>query len=147
MFWWTGYPQGQLQIGREQGRINNVQAIVDAKRSNSKWPGIYTSTTGILFFGTPFRGAGGLNQTEMLRAIQSQYKYDQIQGSNLNILAPGNEILQDLLDLFFETRQERNLARVACFFEEKPSNVGAIYKGSRTQVGELIFLQGQADEI
>ena len=71
----------------------------------------------------------------MLRAIQSQYEDDQIQGSNLNILAPGNEILLDLLDLFFETRQERNLARVACFFEEKPSNVGAIYKGPRIQVG------------
>ena len=110
------------------------------KRSNSNFPGIYTSTTGILFFGTPFRGAGGLNQTEMLRAIQSQYEDDQIQESNLNILAPGNEILLDLLDLFFETRQERNLARVACFFEEKPSNVGAIYRGPRIQVGGTNFL-------
>ena len=72
----------------------------------------------------------------MLLAIQSQYDDDQIQGSSLNILAPGNETLMDLMELFFETRQEKNMAQVACFFEQKPSNVGAIYKGSRIQVGQ-----------
>ena len=108
---------------------------MDAKRSHNKWPGIYKSTAGMLFFGTPFRGTSGLNQAEILQAIQSQYDDDQIQGSNLNILAPGNETLMDLMDLFFETRQERNMARVACFFEQKPSNVGAIYKGPRIEVG------------
>ena len=89
----------------------------------------------MLFFGTPFRGTGGLNQAEMLQAIQSQYNYDQIQGSNLNTLASGNEPLIDLMDLFFETRKERNIARVAYFFEQKPNNVGAIYKRSRIEVG------------
>lgn len=72
----------------------------------------------------------------MLLAIQSQYDDDQIQGSSLNILAPGNETLMDLMELFFETRQEKNLAHVACFYEQKPSNVGAIYKGSRIQVSQ-----------
>jgi len=120
---------------------------VDAKRSDTKWPGIYKSTTGILFFGTPFRGAGGLNQTEMLQAIQSQYNDGhQIQGSNLNILAPGNETLMDLMDEFFETRQERHIARVACFFEQKPSNVAAIYKGSRVEVGGLVSIPDRADK-
>lgn len=119
---------------------------MDAKRSDNKWPGIYKSTTGILFFGTPFRGAGGLNQTEMLQAIQSQYDDDQIQGSNLNILAAGNETLMDLMDVFFETRQERHIARVACFFEQKPSNVGAIYKGSRVEVGGLVCIPDRADK-
>lgn len=114
--------------------MKSFQAIVDAKRSESKWPGIYHSTCGILFFGTPFRGAEGLNQTELLGAIQSQYESHQVQGSNLNILAPGNETLMDLMDMFFETRQEKNRAHIACFFEQKPSNVGAIYKGPRTQV-------------
>ena len=108
---------------------------MDAKRSDNKWLGIYKSTAGMLFFGTPFRGAGGLNQAEMLQVIRSQYNDDQIQGSNLNILAPGNEALMDLMDLFFENRQERNMARVAYFFEQKPKNVGAIYKRPRIEVG------------
>ena len=109
---------------------------MDAKRVDGKYPGLYQSTVGMLFFGTPFRGAGGLNQAEMIRAIQSQYDDDQIQGSNLNILTAGNETLMDLMDLFFETRQERHMARVACFYEQKPSNVGVIYRGSRIQVRE-----------
>ena len=110
---------------------------MDAKRSYDKWPGTYKSTVGVLFFGTPFRGAGGLNLAEILQAIQSQYVDDQIQASNLNILVPGNETLLDLLDLFFETRQEKNPTRIACFFEEKPSNIGAIYHGPRVQVGRI----------
>lgn len=130
----AGGPQGPSHVGRGRVYINGSQATVDAKRLNSRWAGIYTSTTGLLFFGTPFRGAGGLSQAEMLQAIQSQYEDDQIQASTLNILAPGNKTLGDLLDLFFETRQERNLARVACFFEQKPSNVGAILGGPRMNV-------------
>ena len=90
----------------------------------------------MLFLGTPFRGAGGLTQTGILRAIQSQYQEDQIQGSNLHILAPGNETLLDLMDEFSETRKKRDVALVACFFEQKPSNVGAIYHGPRLQVSE-----------
>ncbi len=82
-----------------------------------------------------------LVEAGILQAIQSQYKEEQIQGSNLNILAPGNETLIDLMDEFSETRTERNIARVACFYEQKPSNVGAIYKGPRLQVSKLVFLQ------
>lgn len=52
----------------------------------------------------------------------------------------------DLMDLFFETRQERNMARVACFFEQKPSNVGAIYRGARIQVGGPTFALDRADK-
>lgn len=105
--------------------------MVDAKRSNAKWPGIFKFTTGTLFFGTPFRGAGGLNPSEMIRAAQRQYENDQVLGENLNVLAPGNESLMDLMDVYFETRQENKKASVACFYEQKPSDVGAILRGSR----------------
>ena len=54
----------------------------------------------------------------------------------MNILAPGNESLTDLMTFFFETRLEKNKAHVACFYEQKPSNVGAILRGSRIQVCE-----------
>ncbi|MCJ1422997.1 hypothetical protein MMC29_000878 [Sticta canariensis] len=110
------------------GRLVVLKAVVDAKHSDSKWDGIYPSICGLLFLGTPFRGAGGLNHMELLRAIQSQYEHDQVQGSNFNILHPGNETLMDLMDTFFETRQQRYKAYLACFFEQKPSNVGTGYK-------------------
>ena len=88
----------------------------------------------MVFFGTPFRGAGGLNQIELLQAAQSQYEEGQIQGGVLNILAPGSESLTDLMTFFFETRQEKNKAHVACFYEQKPSNVGAILGERRIEV-------------
>ena len=111
-----------------------TQAMVDAQRSDAKWPGIFKSTTGMVFFGTPFRGAGGLDQAEMIRAAHSQYEEDQVQGEALNILPPGNESLIDLTTSFFETRQRESKAHIACFFEQKSSNVGAILRGSRIQV-------------
>lgn len=54
--------------------------------------------------------------------------------------------MMDLIDEFFETRQERHIARVACFFEQKPSNIGAIYKGSRVEVGRLVSIPDRADQ-
>ena len=110
--------------------------MVDAQRIDTEWSGIFKSTTGMVFFGTPFRGAGGLDQTEMLLAAHSQYAEDQVQGGVLNILTPGNEILIDLTTYFFETRRGEGKAQVACFFEQKSSNVGAILHGSRIQVSE-----------
>ncbi|KAL8856213.1 MAG: hypothetical protein Q9178_007178 [Gyalolechia marmorata] len=87
----------------------------------------------MVFFGTPFRGAGGLDPTVMLQAAQSQYAEDQIQGAVLNILPPGNESLTDLMTYFLETWQGEGKAYVACFYEQKPSNVGAILGGNRIQ--------------
>ena len=118
--------------------------MVDAQRSDTEWPGIFQSTTGMVFFGTPFRGAGGLNQTEMILAAQSQYGENLVQGAVLNILAPGNENLMDLTTYFFQTRQRKDKASVACFFEQKSSNVGAILRGSPVQVslGDLDIARG-----
>ena len=107
---------------------------MDAKRSEKEWPGTFESATGLLFFGTPFRGSGRLNQVEMIRAAQSQYEDDQVAGENLNILASGNENLMDLMDEYFETREGDHKAHTVCFFELKLSNMGAIPRGSRIQV-------------
>jgi len=87
----------------------------------------------MIFLGTPFRGAGGLDQSELMRAAQSQYQ-QPVQGGVLNILAPGNETLVDLMDQFGQTRKGDTKARIACFFEQKPSNVGAILRGDRVDV-------------
>lgn len=72
----------------------------------------------------------------MIRAAQSQYTEDQVQATVLNILSPGNESLIDLTTNFFETRQGEGKAHIACFFEQKSSNVGAILRDSRIQVSQ-----------
>ncbi|KAG2413353.1 hypothetical protein HFD88_002542 [Aspergillus terreus] len=102
------------------------QAILEAYHYEDEWPGIFHSTTGLLFFGTPFRGAEGLSQVEMIEAALREYDEESIQGEVLQVLAPGNEFLQDLVDKFGRLRSLPNKAEVACFYELRPSNVGAI---------------------
>jgi hypothetical protein len=87
-----------------------------------------------VFFGTPFRGAEGLSQTEMLAAARREYHNDQVQDEVLKILQPGNEFLQELVDRFGKTRKAKHKAHVACFFELKSSNVGTIVGKQRRTV-------------
>jgi predicted RNA-binding protein YlqC (UPF0109 family) len=102
-------------------------------------PSVFTLTTGLLFFGTPFRGAEGMELVEMLEAARTEYQEDEVQMAAFKVLQPGNEFLQELVDQFGETRvssnggQAANNAKVACFYELKPSNVGKIVgKDNRT---------------
>lgn len=75
-----------------------------------------------------------MKQNEMVEAALSQYRPDQVRGESLRILGPGDEFLQDLVDRFLETRLKPNAARVACFYETKSSNVGAIVGGQMRRV-------------
>ena len=105
------------------------QALLDARAHEDDWPGIFVSTTGLVFLGTPFRGAEGMSQTEMLVAARSEYHDDDIQPEILRILEPENEFLQDLVDQFGKIRRNAHKAQVACFYELKSSNVGRIVGG------------------
>ncbi|CAN9326784.1 unnamed protein product [Alternaria alternata] len=117
------------------GGLVVLKALVDARHDESEWPGIFASTTGLIFLGTPFRGAEGMSQVEMLAAAQREYQQDEIQPEVLNILEPGNEFLQEVVDQFGRTRRLANKTQVACFYELKPSNVGRIVgKTDRTRV-------------
>lgn len=114
----------------------HLQALVEARHHESEWPGIFASTTGLIFFGTPFRGADGMSQVEMLAAAQREYVQDEIQADTLAILQPGNEFLQEVVDQFGKTRKLVNKAQVACFYELKSSNVGRIVGGTDRTVGQ-----------
>jgi hypothetical protein len=82
-----------------------------------------------------------MSQTEMLDAAYREYNLDEVQGGILKILEPGNEFLQELVDKFGKTRSLPNKAQVACFFELKSSNVGAIVGGEpRTVIQPKISL-------
>jgi hypothetical protein len=55
-----------------------VQALLDAYHDTKEWQGIFQSTTGLIFFGTPFRGAEGMSQSEMLQAALSEYEQEEV---------------------------------------------------------------------
>lgn len=115
-----------------------LQALLEARYNTDKWPGVFASTAGMIFFGTPFRGAEGMSQSEMLEAALTEYEPDQVQEEVLRILEPGNEFLQDLVGKFGETRSQANKAPAACFFELKSSNVGAIVGGRARTVCRIL---------
>jgi hypothetical protein len=112
-----------------------MQALVDAQQDTEGWPGMFASTNGLIFFGTPFRGAEGMSQVEMLAAAQREYSQDQIQPDVLKILETGNEYLQGLVDQFGRTRRHAHKMQVACFYELESSNVGRIVGKSDRKVG------------
>jgi hypothetical protein len=91
----------------------------------------------LVFFGTPFRGAEGMSQVEMLAAAQREYDDDDIQPQVLKILEPGNEFLQDVVDQFGNIRKKTNKVQIACFYELKATDVGKVVGKSSRTVGHL----------
>ena len=112
-----------------------MQALLEAQQDTKEWPGTFVSTTGMIFLGTPFRGAEGMSQVEMLAAAQREYQQDEIQPEVQKILEPSNEFLQEVVDQFGKTRRQAHKAQVACFYELKSSNVGRIVGKSDRTVG------------
>jgi len=110
------------------------QALLQAHNGSTEWESIFRSTTGLIFLGTPFRGAEGLSQSEMLQAALSQYDEREVYAPKMEILDPGNELLQDLVDNFGQLRSQPNRAEIACFFELEPSDVGALVGTERKMV-------------
>ncbi|KAL5371203.1 hypothetical protein DPSP01_014425 [Paraphaeosphaeria sporulosa] len=116
------------------GGLVVLKALLEAEQYTSEWPGVFPSTTGLIFFGTPFRGAGGMNQMEMLEAARREYENDQVQPTALEVLQPGNAYLQEVVNGFLKKmRGQTSKTQIACFYELKASNVGRIVGGqSRT---------------
>ncbi|KAF2126934.1 hypothetical protein P153DRAFT_265694, partial [Dothidotthia symphoricarpi CBS 119687] len=58
------------------GGLVVLKALLDAQLDENDWPGIFASTTGLIFLGTPFRGAEGMSQVEMLEAARREHHPD-----------------------------------------------------------------------
>ena len=80
-----------LKVGRRD-RLGSVASLIvnrrSSKPSRARASGPFASTTGLIFLGTPFRGAEGMSQVEMLAAAQREYSQDEIQPEVLKILEP-----------------------------------------------------------
>jgi hypothetical protein len=106
------------------------------------WGRIFDSITGIIFLGTPFRGADGFKINDMLDFAMQKHKgelngvHQSVQGEVLRVLQPDDEYLTDLVHQFGKMREQSNSAKIACFFEMKRCNVGAVI-GDKTQMVRL----------
>ena len=101
--------------------------LVDAHMERKRWPGIYDSTVGLVFLGTPFRGThGSLSQGEILKRARGLFTGSPVYGENLGILQAGGESLTDLVDTYFRRARQSPMPRVACFYEQRATEVGRI---------------------
>lgn len=109
-----------------------IQALNDARHHEKEHPTIFNYTTGLVFLGTPFRGASGMSQSGLLQAVVQEY--EEVQAQTLRILDPGNDPLHDLVAEFCLIRSTPPRAHVACFYEQIASDVMVIVGKSGTKV-------------
>ncbi|EUC40594.1 hypothetical protein COCMIDRAFT_41092 [Bipolaris oryzae ATCC 44560] len=64
------------------GGLVVIKALLEAEQYQNEWSGLFASTTGLVFFGTPFRGTEGMNQMEMLEAARRGYHDEQLPEEN-----------------------------------------------------------------
>lgn len=88
-----------------------------------RWPGIYTSTVGLIFLGTPFRGTAELQHEQLLRDIQKLFPHEQIMLRNNSASKEGNLWLEGIHKSFCQALAGRPNLKVACFWETVPTDL------------------------
>lgn len=98
---------------------------------------IFSSTAGLVFFGTPFRGRAGHKLEEWIERLKLSptTKYHEagetrqspkIWPETMSTSVPGNPYLRDMVLQFGETRRGDYPIPLWCFYEEEPSPVGKL---------------------
>lgn len=75
-----------------------------------------------------------LSQGKILRLAEERFKDEPIYRENLQILQSGDESLCDLVDTYLRIARQDHMPEVACFFEQRDTNVGAILGKNPTSV-------------
>lgn len=114
-------------IGHSYGGLVIQKTLVTAKLHSESWPGLYSSTCGVVFLGTPHRGTGDITSQGMMDAIIEQYSQCQIEEAVLQSLKSENERLNDVRKDFLELcTRSRGKLELVCFYEQKSTGVGRI---------------------
>ncbi|GKZ78533.1 hypothetical protein AnigIFM56816_002206 [Aspergillus niger] len=129
-----------------------LQALARARKSlamayqdelhHNRYDRIFSSTVGVIFMGTPFRGAhGGLSNGEILAAADEQIRMLKDEDERreaiivkriLDILTPGNESLFNLLTNFLSIPDDL-MPQLLCLYETQPANVWKIIGHSKNK--------------
>ena len=116
-----------------------IKALVMARLEEYDLPGIFKSTSGILFLGTPHRGTGKITSQSMMYSIIAQDPQCPIEPAVLESLKSESDVLIDVRNDFMKlcTREEVAIS-IVCFFEQKSTNVGSIIGAENMNVGGSI---------
>jgi hypothetical protein len=128
-------------IAHSFGGLVALKAVTLAHHNEKKWVGVFNLFAGMLFLGTPFRGAPGLSHSEMISAAYEVLDPQDVEPQVLEILQRGNESLTELVDDFCETWSNYRTGRLACFYELRQSEVGDLIGTTRRKA----FVVGQVE--
>jgi hypothetical protein len=95
--------------------------------------GLFKVTPAIAFFGTPFRGTDPWFRDEAPRDAAALG--EQVQSDILRMLDPANSDLCEIRKGFLTKRGRHKTPKLVCFWENRPSDVGAIVGERGTYVG------------
>jgi hypothetical protein len=112
-----------------------MQTLLLAQPEKCRWPGLFENTIGLIFLGTPLRGTHERLHMEFLHEVEqavSPVMHENHRASN-----PENDWLRDLVDDFVNTIQQGVRFRIACFYEQQPTDLGLLLKG---RVSHLLFM-------
>jgi hypothetical protein len=99
--------------------------LVDAHLEKRKYPNIYDSTVGLIFFGTPFRGTATLT-IGIVELAEQKFGKHQVLGKALRTSEEDDEALTGLVDGYLRTTIGGIKPIIACFWERSPTNVAKI---------------------
>lgn len=109
-----------IVIAHSFGGLVVMQMLLKAR---DQYPEIYTSITGLIFFGTPFRGSDARSQEILIGlAHERQYATNETQLATSGV---GSEYLKNLFDDFRQALRDSVKPRTACFYEQKETNISA----------------------
>ncbi|KAI9748769.1 MAG: hypothetical protein M4579_007127 [Chaenotheca gracillima] len=115
--------------------------LIDASIEKARWPGVYDSAVGLIFFGTPFRGTNNvLSQGQILQAAEKLFNDRPVHDENLQILRAGDETLCDLVDSYLRVARQTARPRVACFYEQRVTDVGRLLANDAGQAIKPVIL-------
>ncbi|OAG35259.1 hypothetical protein AYO21_10530 [Fonsecaea monophora] len=66
-------------IAHSFGGLVVLKAVCDTYYDRKEWSGMFDAVRGMVFFGTPFRGADGMSQSEMVQAAAREYTAEDIE--------------------------------------------------------------------
>ncbi|KZF21644.1 hypothetical protein L228DRAFT_156852 [Xylona heveae TC161] len=127
-------------IAHSFGGLVVLKVLLDAFLENKRWSSIYEYTIGLIFLGTPFRGThDSMSQGEILQVAAKCFTDGTVHETNLKILRAGDETLVDLVDSYLRAARQKVMPKVACFFEQRVSPVGAIV-GKSDEIKDVILV-------
>lgn len=76
--------------------------------------------------------------TEILHNVEILFQDSQVMYENHRASNADNDWLRDLLDDFFRLLRQSQVPKIACFYEEKPTDLGIFLKGKVSTVARSL---------